>query len=635
MKVALIQPPVWWTLDPPIGLAQVAGCAKDRGHQVSVFDLNMLLWKRRGASYENLWNWEQYDHWNDPQFVAGFFRENAAFLEEFLSEVLRTDAKVVGFSVYLGGQVATLLLARMIKARDPKRLIVLGGQYFFKGDKAGAMLADPAVDAVISGPGDEAFPALLAAVAATGRPQPAPGVAVRTASGPVDGGPPVPLRDLDATPFADYTGFPMELYTFEPRIPMNASRGCIWHCRFCSTREFWPGYSYMSGARIFAEMEHHYKLFPHIKHFEFYDITFNGNIESVRGLSRLLEQRGELNARGSYGFKVNAVLRPEMTADLLKSLRRNGLVDIIYGVESGSPRVLQLMNKNFTIETAERVLRDTHEAGIKATGNFMFGFPGETEEDFALTLDFLRRNAGSLDRAYASATFTSLEEFSYLTDNKPEFGIAGPSDQHNLYWETKDGSNTYLVRQDRYERFRKLAIALGIDAYKGVNGTVEQDRRNNLAHYHRYKGEHFESIKNLLASLEIDFYSEPLRGQLAAYREDLGRLLTALRLLRNVNGVIRRDGLAAGPLLEGAASPPSHAALGRRVGAARAALAAMRERAELKLHDGLLSIAWANAGIVDHETVARLHERAGLFLDLAASEIRSGEARREAPECAR
>jgi radical SAM superfamily enzyme YgiQ (UPF0313 family) len=623
MKVALIQPPVWWTLDPPIGLAQVAGCAKSRGHEVSVFDLNMQLWKRRGESYAGLWDWEQYDHWNDPLFVAGFFRENAAYIEEFLSGVLRTDAKVIGFSVYRGGQVATLLLARMIKAQDPRRVVVLGGQYFFKGDKAAEMLADLAVDAVISGPGDESFPALLAAVEATGRPQPAPGVAVRTARGVVDGGAPVPIRDLDVTPFADYTGFPMELYTFEPRIPMNASRGCIWYCRFCSTREFWPGYSYMSGARIYAELEHQKKIFPHMKHFEFYDITFNGNIKSVQDLAGLLAARGPRDPQGWYGFKVNAVLRPEMTPELLGKLRLNGLVDVIYGVESGSPRVLGLMNKNFTIDTAERVLRDTHEAGIKTTGNFMFGFPGETEDDFAMTLDFLRRNSRSLDRAYASATFTSLEEFSYLTDNKPEFEIKDSGNSlHNLYWETKDGTNTYLIRQDRYERFRKLAISLGIDAYKGVNGTVEQDRRNNLAQYHHYTGDHFESIKNLLASLELDFYSEPNREQLAAYRRDLGLLLRALRVARNVNGVIARKGPSAPPLE-------------RRIAAARTALSSMRDCAELKIHEGVYSVKWGKTEAVDPKDAALFHERAGLFLDIAAAEILSGESQRKAPECAR
>jgi radical SAM superfamily enzyme YgiQ (UPF0313 family) len=630
VKVALIQPPVWWTSDPPLGLAQVAGCAKHHGHDVRVFDFNMLLWKRRGEKYANLWNWEQFGFWNDPAFVAGFFKDNAPCLEELLAEVLRTDAKVVGFSVCAGSQVAALALARMIKTEDPKRKVILGGQYFFKGDKAREMLADPAIDAVVSGAADESFPALLAGLEATGRLAPAPGVAVRAEHGVVDGGPAAPIHDLDAVPFADFTGFPMELYSyFEPRIPMNASRGCIWHCRFCSTREFWPGYSYMSGARIFAEMRHQKKLFPRIGHFEFFDITFNGNMRSVEDLSHSMSDAGVY-----YGFKINAVLRPEMEPALLNRLRRVGLVNVIYGVESGSPRVLELMNKNFAIETAEKVLKDTRAAGIKTAGNFMFGFPGETEEDFTMTLDFLRRNAGSLDRAYASATFTSLEEYSDLTERKAEFGIRA-SDEHNLYWETADGTNNYLVRHDRYERFRKLAISLGIDAYKGVDGTMEQDRRNNLSQYYRYKGDHFEAIKNLLGYLELDLYSEPMRRELAAYRRDLELLLAALRTVKSVNILVKREGLQAERLLDGAAAGDRAAQLETRIRSARMSLAAMREKGELRLRDGILTVAWSQTDPVDPETAAFLHERAGLFLDVAAAEIGSGEAQRAAPECSR
>jgi hypothetical protein len=625
MKVALIQPPVWWTSDPPLGLAQIAGCLKHEGHDVRVFDLNMLLWKRRGRKYENLWNWEQFAFWNDPAFVAGFFKDQSSYLEELLAGVLKSDAKVVGFSVGAGSQTAAHALARMIKAEDPRRLIVLGGQYYFKGDKAREALADPAVDAVISGAADESFPALLRGLESSGRLAPSPGVFVRTPSGVVDGGPAAPLRDLDAVPFSDFTGFPMELYSYDPpRLPMNASRGCIWHCRFCSMREFWPGYSYMSGERIFAEMRHHKKIFPRIEHFEFFDITFNGHMPAVEGLAR------EMHAAGAYyPFKINAVLRPEMTPGLMGRLKDVGLVSVIYGVESGSPRVLELMNKNFSIETAERVLSATRGAGIKTTGNFMFGFPGETEDDFSLTLDFLRRNAGSLDRAYASATFTSLEEYSYLAERKTEFGIR-PSDEHNLYWETVDGTNNYLIRQDRYERFRKLAISLGIDAYKGVEGTMEQDKLNNLSQYYRHKGDHLEAIKNLLGYLELDFYSEPMRKELAAYRKDLRLLSAALRAVKSVNIIARRDGIPADRLLDGSA-----ARLEARLRGARGSLAAMREKGELKVRDGLLAIAWAQTDPVESAAVDHLEERAGLFLDVSTAEIASGEAQGAAPECAR
>src|SRR4051812_13392444 len=94
MKVALIQAPVWWTLDPPLGLAQAAGCAKAAGHDVLVCDLNMLLWKERPKAYESLWIWEQFHHWNDPGFVERLFAEQASVVERELARIVDSGCRV-------------------------------------------------------------------------------------------------------------------------------------------------------------------------------------------------------------------------------------------------------------------------------------------------------------------------------------------------------------------------------------------------------------------------------------------------------------------------------------------------------------------------------------------------------------
>ncbi len=492
MKVALVQMPVWWPLDPPLGLAQAAGCLRSAGHDVRVFDVNIHLWKDRPPQYANMWLWEQFHYWNDPEVVDQFFEDNREALEAFVSSILRSDAAVVGFSVNLGSQLPSLRMARLIKSADPRRLVLFGGQYFFLGDQARNVLAHPQVDAVVRGSGDDLLPRLIADYQREGRLQKQPGLVFRQAGEIIDGGAPALPRNLDAVPFADFTLFPMELYLSPNRIPLAASRGCVWACRFCSTREFWGGYGFMSGDRVFAEIRHQRRLFPKRRHIEFYDITANGRPETLARLSDLLidARLGHKSLSPIARWKINAVLRPEMTTGLLRRMHGAGCVEIIYGVESGSPRVLKLMNKNYSLPVAERVLRDTHEAGIQTVANFMVGFPGETEEDFSRTLGFLRRNRRSLDRAYPSATFTSLEEHSYLTRHADRFGIApGPDGRtHNLYWETRDGKNTYLVRLDRYRRFRRTAARLGIAVADGINGDLRTETQRSLAGYYRYKG---------------------------------------------------------------------------------------------------------------------------------------------------
>ena len=492
MKTALVQCPVWWTVDPPLGLAQVAGCLSAAGHEVSVFDLNIELARARPKGYEDSWDWERHHLWNQPDAVARFFRDNSAAIDAALLRILRTGARLIGFSVYGGSQLASLELARRIKKADPSRKIVFGGQYLFLETNARAVMADPAVDAVVRGAGEEAVMELAAGLALAGELPTAPGTLVRRAGRVTDGGPAKPLRDLDSLPYADFRGFPLELYDVSERLPIQASRGCVWRCRYCSSHPFWPGYAAMSGERVFAEILEQKRRHAGKTHFEFYDLTANGDVKSLARLAELIVADIRANGKKNFfGWKINAIIRPEMTRPLLDTLCAANCHDIIYGIESGSPRVLKLMNKPFALETAERVLRDTHEAGITTVGNFMFGFPGETEADFQLTLDFIRRNRASFDRVYASATFTSLEEGSYLSGHREEFGIRpdGERGAHHLYWETEDGSNDYLVRLDRYERFRRLALELGIDAYKGIDGSVERHRQASLAEYHRYRGD--------------------------------------------------------------------------------------------------------------------------------------------------
>ncbi|MFI5349830.1 MAG: B12-binding domain-containing radical SAM protein [Elusimicrobiota bacterium] len=603
MKVALIQAPVWWTIDPPLGLAQIAGCAKAAGFEVEVFDLNIHLWKDRLPQYETMWLWEQFHFWNQPGIVDAFFKDHARVLEPHLERLLSSDAKVIGFSIGLGSQLASLKLAAMIKAADPSRLVVFGGQYFFRGDKAAELLRENRqVDAVIKGAGDEVFVKLAHDFSAAGSVASLPGVVFRRGAEIVDGGSLEMSRSLDSLPFSDFSGFPLELYSDQDRIPIAASRGCVWACRFCSTREFWTNYSFMSGDRIYAEVIHQRKLYPHRGHVEFYDITANGKPESLARFSRLLIDGRSPHA--PIGWKINAILRPEMTRELLFDMRQSGCKSIIYGVESGSPRVLKAMNKNFTIPTAERVLRDTHEAGILATGNFMFGFPGETEEDFELTLDFVRRNHASLDKAYASATFTSLEEHSYLTEHREEFGIKRADDSHHLYWRSEDGRNTYPVRLERYKRFRKACIELGIDAYKGIDGALDQDERANLAQYHEYMDERLSAVEQYLSYLERDPLNAVMRERVLPYRADIEALIPCLLLVERANEE-SRAGFPSALLAPGRLSRAAAIVKGLRLGGA------------LKKSPEGAEVWWEKERLPSRELLLRLKSRFDAVFDAA------------------
>ena len=65
-------------------------------------------------------------------------------------------------------------------------------------------------------------------------------------------------------------------------------------------------------------------------------------------------------------------------------------MEVHIGVESGSDRVLETMNKRTDVETLARGVQMIKDAGIRVKTYLMYGFPGETEEDRQKTVDFVK-----------------------------------------------------------------------------------------------------------------------------------------------------------------------------------------------------------------------------------------------------
>ncbi len=102
---------------------------------------------------------------------------------------------------------------------------------------------------------------------------------------------------------------------------------------------------------------------------------------------------------GPLGVRWGCQLRPtkEFTFDVLKKLHDCGLDFVIWGVESGSDRVLKAMKKGTNSSDVSLVLENSSKAGIKNICYIMFGFPTETKEEFLETISFLQGNASSID----------------------------------------------------------------------------------------------------------------------------------------------------------------------------------------------------------------------------------------------
>lgn len=461
IRISLVQPPVWGVQDPPLGLAQLAGCVLHCDQEPFVFDVNLKLWREAPAQDRGLWEGGRMAVWCDRNFVHSFFEEREPTVAACVEDILAPDPHALALSVAAGSLWSALEIARRAKARSPDLTVILGGPYFMDPSRAEALLhEESAVDIVVSGAGDDVFVKMLGLYKACGRWVMLPGMTRRT-DGRVERGPkPVPLSfDLDLAPRADFAGFAPDLYARPEQMPVSASRGCPWRCHFCSSREYWGRYSFKSGDKIFGEVMYFSQRNRRWTEVAFYDIMANGNVPSLARFSEMLLQGGD---RAGLTWRINAAVRPEMDRATLALFASAGCREIVYGVESGSERLLRDMNKPLSAALTLQVLRDTKEAGIRTTASFLAGHPGETEDDFEATRRFLERARPWLDEVVVQPLV--VEERSYLDRHAGRLGI---SRQFDVVGADRDWSLPgHAVPQSRLDRARQLrqtARDLGLD----------------------------------------------------------------------------------------------------------------------------------------------------------------------------
>ena len=500
MRVALVQCPVWGTREPPLGIVQLSGILKSGGFEVRSFDLNNHLYRKRDDTMRNLWAWEQSLFWYNRERVHSFFRDFKDSINTFFDEIARWRPDVIGFSVTSSTYFSSCEAAKLYKKMDGGCTVVFGGQGLSDAGMAKRVFHETPVDYFLTGEAETSLVSLLESMDGN-REASLCGVISRkteriTVETPV-------LYDLDSVPYMDFTDLKITDYDDSEHISLMASRGCIWNCAFCSSRSFWKGYRYMSGERVHQEINFHRTMNGSVGHVDFADLVFNGNMKRVTEFCRLMIDYPPYDPAFKFQWIANCVIRADLTREVLGMMKDSGCQRLIFGIESGSPRVLKIMKKKYDPVVARRVIRQAYEAGIKVTANFMFGFPGETEEDFKQTLSFINDTGRYIERAYPSRTYCALEERSEIHENPSAYGIREPFN-HHLYWETVDGKNTYPVRLDRCKRFEEFCAKTGLKTDRGVGTDIQLDNWHNLAVYYEHKGDYGQAARYYNKYLEKD-----------------------------------------------------------------------------------------------------------------------------------
>jgi len=188
------------------------------------------------------------------------------------------------------------------------------------------------------------------------------------------------MLDLNTLDAPDYSDSNLSLYTI---LPEYTSRGCTFRCSFCAETMYWVRYRKKSASKTVDEMQ---QLFERYKKrlFLLSDSLVN---PVVTALSEEIIRR-KLKFYWDVFLKVN-----DQVCDVDSTLlwRRGGFYRARLGIESGSQRVLDLIDKKITVEKNSTAVSSLAYAGIKPTTYIIVGYPGETEQDFQQSLDWLSK----------------------------------------------------------------------------------------------------------------------------------------------------------------------------------------------------------------------------------------------------
>ena len=308
-------------------------------------------------------------------------------------------ADVVGLSVCFQARAQEFLdLARRIKSREPRKLIVAGGHY--ASCAAEPLLAyHPEIDIIVIHEGERTLVEIANAAPSLESHLPEiPGIAYRQ-GGHVRFTNPRRIADhLDELPFPDRRG-PVHTIAGVATSYLMGSRGCFGSCAYCcitTLHRMAPGKRFRQREveRIADEMASLY-FERGTRQFVFHDDNFlvpseAANHARVKAFETALKERGVEN--------IALVLkgRPaDATPGVLRRLKDLGLVRIFLGVEASTARGLSVLERKQSVQDSERALEACAELGISAQFTLMVFNPDATLDTLRSDVAFLRRFSGN------------------------------------------------------------------------------------------------------------------------------------------------------------------------------------------------------------------------------------------------
>jgi len=328
----------------------------------------------------------------------------------------RQQPDVLGLSVLTGRAILDAInISEKAKEIYPDVPIVWGGYHSTLLPEQ--TLREPYIDYVVSGDGEYTMMELVRAIENGSPVKNVAGLYYKKHSKIKQTKPRPLIQNLDELPFPAWHLFKMEKYIHytafnERQINLNTSRGCPFNCAFCCEPIFHKRrWRYNSSHRVIAMirfLKDNYKC----DHITFRESLFVANIKRVEQIcDRLIAEKLGI------GWDCPARIMNWDRA-LLTKMKKSGCTSFEFGIETGSPRLLKLLNKQINLDQVEDTFRKCNEVGIIACMNLIVGLPTETRKDLEMTLSLINKLKHGIVAVFIFTPFPGTKLYDFVVEER-------------------------------------------------------------------------------------------------------------------------------------------------------------------------------------------------------------------------
>lgn len=311
------------------------------------------------------------------------------FLDHCMRKINWDNYDIIGFTSLFEQNTPSLALAYQIKRRFPNKTIVFGGANMEEVMGLTIHKHFPFIDFICSGESDHTFPELVKRIENGSPVEDLAGIVYRDGKESVYTGKSATVRDLDALPAPNYDDFFQQIRTsslanqLDPYLLLESARGCWWgeksHCTFCGLNGSSMVFRTKSSERCFRE------VVALTRKYKVRYVRMVDNIINMSYFKDVLPQIAAIDLNARLMFEVKANLRK----DQIKILSEAN-VEVQIGIESMSTHTLRLMGKGSTGLMNVQTLKWCKQYGMTTDWNILYGFPGETADDYKQSLELAR-----------------------------------------------------------------------------------------------------------------------------------------------------------------------------------------------------------------------------------------------------